>query len=101
MTLTHDPEFEALQALVESEGWKLWSEYVDREFGSVGFGRKVSLTIGDPSLAPELAVQQLQQATAVLNAVQRICGWPKERMQQLRSKHQPTGATMSRRGPGL
>jgi hypothetical protein len=96
-----NPELDALQAFIESEGYRLWKEHVESEWGSVGFAAKLARTLGDPDLDPKLALAQLQQATVAQRAVLSVVLWPQERIQQLKRQQVPQEVNLSRRGPGL
>jgi hypothetical protein len=101
VTPTTNPDLEALQGLLESEGWRLLTDWVDSEWGAVGFAAKVSQTLGDPNMDPKLAVTQLQQATVAQKAVLGAMTWPVQRINVLKRQQQPQEMSMSRRGPGL
>lgn len=101
MTQTINPELEALVALLESEGWRLLTEWLEGEWGAVGFAAKVSRSLGDDSLDPKVALAQLQQATVAQKAVLGVRDWPKQRIAAMKRQHAPQEVTLSRRGPGL
>lgn len=71
-------ELRDLQDLVASPGWRLLTEYVDREWGAVGFGEKIAQTIGGMNGDEALALRQLQQATVTQREIQRLIGWPQK-----------------------
>ena len=95
----NNPELDALQALVESEGWRLWLEWYEKEWGAVAFAGKVATAIG--SADPVAAVTLLQQITVAHKAVQGLKEWPAHRIAQLKQQYIPSEVNMSRRGPWL
>ena len=101
MSALKHAELDALQGLLESEGWRLWLEWYDKEWGAVAFAQKVAKAIGTSNVDPAKAVTILQQITVAHEAVQGLKEWPAHRMQQLKQQFIPTEPNMSRRGPGL
>lgn len=97
----NNPELEALTALVESEGWRLFSAFYEKEWGTGAFGAKVANAVGDASLEPTKAIATLQQITVALKAVQGLKDWPAQRIATLKHQAKPVEPNMSRRGPGL
>lgn len=98
-----NPELDALQAMTESDGWRQLSEYIDAEWGAVGFAAKVAGTIGNPGMDEKLAINQLQQAVVAQKSVMAIKEWPAKRIAYLKGLQAQALASgsMSRRGPGL
>jgi len=86
-TLT-DEELRDLGDLLASPGWALLVTMVDREWGAAGFGEKIARTIGQPNMDPQVAVQQLQQATVAQRAVQAIMEWPRKQVQDAKLRAQ-------------
>ena len=101
MSAPTNPELEAVTALVESEGWRYFMEFYEKEWGTAAFGAKVSGAVGDPNVDPQRAVATLQQITVALKAVQGLKDWPAMRIAQLKRQTVPAIGNMSRRGPGL
>lgn len=102
MTIPSSPELEALQALTESEGWRLLMAWYDKEWGPSAFAAKVSRAIGGN--LPEVdAVRTLQQTTVARAAVEGMKDWPDRRLSELRRQYRDAvlGPNPSRRGPGL
>ena len=100
----NNPELDALQALVESEGWRLWLEWYEKEWGGVAFAQKIAAAVGAVAMTTSEAQQALaiiQQSTVALNAVRGLKDWPAFRIQQLKRAPQPHDQPLSRRGPGL
>lgn len=101
MTQVIHPELDALRGLIESEGWRLWLEWYDKEWGAVAFAQKVAKAIGHPGVDPAKAVTTLQQITVAHEAVQGLKDWPGHRIEQLKRQQVPQEPNLSRRGPGL
>lgn len=101
MTQPSNPDLEALEGLVTHPGWLLVCGYIDQEWGAVGFAEKLSRTLGNIDLAPDLKVRQLEQATVAQQAALRIREWPKQRIHVLKQASRPQEPNLSRRGPGL
>lgn len=103
MTVINNPELDALQALLESEGWRLLTAFYEKEWGTAAFGAKVSAAVDRVSNTTEamLAAQLVQQTTVALKAVQGLKEWPAQRIQQLKRQAAPVIENPSRRGPGL
>jgi hypothetical protein len=96
-----DSDLIDLEDLVSSPGWRVFVAHLDDEWGAVGFARKVSNTIGNPTLDPALAVAQLQQATVTQREVMRLRDWATDRIKTLKQQTIAQLNTPSRRGPGL
>lgn len=102
MSAPTNPELDALQALTESEGWRILSEWYDKEWGPTAFAEKVARAIGG-TLPEAEAVRLLQQTTVALKAVQGMKDWPTQQIAKLKAQRdsQLAGPNLSRRGPGL
>lgn len=101
MSVPNNPELEALQGLIESEGWRLWLEWYEKEWGTAAFAQKVAGAVGDGSMDPAKAVAVLQQTTVALRAVQGLKDYPAHRIAQLKHQRAPAEVNLSRRGPGM
>lgn len=99
----NNPELDALQSLVESEGWRLWLEWYEKEWGDIAFATKVAAAISgaDTPTQAQHALSLLQQTTVARKAVLGLKDWPAFRIQQLKRAPQPHDQPLSRRGPGL
>lgn len=96
-------EHEALDALVRGEGWKAFSEYVAKEWGTAEQGGG-TFFLSAVSKAANMnadadATAQLRQILAAQKAIHRIMAWPEERIKTHQSQ-QPREVVhmLSRRG---
>lgn len=75
----------ALRDLVQSEGWRIFKEAVDGEWGPVGYGREMQRALSTiphgPDRAYELA-RVAEQVEATAQAVHQILAWPAEELKR-------------------
>lgn len=79
-------ERKALTDLLQSEGWKVFRAYVDREWGPAGYGWQMQDAIAHipqgPDRAYELAAVA-ERVDAIAKAVNNLAVWPQERINEL------------------
>lgn len=85
----------ALRDLVSSEGWRIFKEAAEREWGASGYGREMQHAITaiphGPDRAYELA-RVAEQVDATARAVNQIIAWPTEELARRGGQtHKPTG----------
>jgi hypothetical protein len=82
-------ELSALRDLVQSRGWQLLIEHIDKEWGPRGYGIKMKQAVVDIAKGPdrpyELA-QVAERVTYTAGAVNEVVMWPTERMKVLSEK---------------
>lgn len=94
-------ELEALQALVDSDGWKLFASMVGKQWGdSEGNGERFLQAVSNASKASDAdAIAQLRQIVVAQREMQLVMRWPADRLKQLQQASQGPGqAHPSRRG---
>lgn len=94
-------EREALQALIESDGWKMFAAFVGKQWGdSEGNGERFLHAVSKASTASDAdAIAHLRQIIVAQREVQLAIRWPSDRLQQLQKASQGPGQTHpSRRG---
>lgn len=92
-------ELTDLRDLLGHPGWRLVETMVDREWGAVAFGHKVANTVGKMTPADAaVAAQQVMQATAALEAVQRVMRWPRDQVAKAAHLQTARVASMNRGG---
>lgn len=92
-------ELEALQALVQSDGWQIFLAQVNANHGDGACVRAIDGALGAVGRGDHEAVQDtVQQIRAAAKAAQRMAGWPAERVKQLKAqKEKPQGFLARRR----
>lgn len=96
-------ERDALQALIDSDGWTLFEQHIQSQWGAHAYAANVhALNVkakqeGWPS--DRLAAEQFELGAAVQTAL-LLVQWPKKRVLQLRSEAQPKGFARLRRAGG-
>lgn len=83
---------EALSALVESDGWKLFLDAVDRMHGDAASVQQIDMALkaidrGDT----EAAHDTVQQIRARARAVQAMVRWPQEQIAAIKAKKAKPG----------
>lgn len=82
----------ALRELVASEGWRVFKDAADREWGPAGYGRAMQHALSSiphgPDRPYELA-QAAERVEATAKAVNEIMAWPSE---ELKRRSAPTRA---------
>jgi hypothetical protein len=94
-----NPEQEALDELVKSPGWRVFTDYVNGEWGPAGraFVKAVADCADHPSDAD--ATSKLRQVIAAQKVVNRMLAWPDERLKQIAQPELVAAAAdYSRRG---
>lgn len=76
-------EREELDALVRSEGWRLFTAFVNSEWGSGGRAFVDAITKAADNRDNEQATDHLRQIIAAQKIVQRLVAWPAERLKAL------------------
>lgn len=99
--MAENVELEALDQLVNSAGWKIFTSVIAREWGTSEGGGAVFVDQVSKAVqhtGPE-ATEHLRQIVAAQREIQRAMRWPLDRIAALK-KHEPnTGLrVMSRRG---
>jgi hypothetical protein len=78
---------EALTALVESDGWRLFLEAVDQMHGSTASVRAIDAALKQLDRGDVSGIQDtVQQIRARALAVQAMVRWPQEQIDKLRAK---------------
>lgn len=99
--MSENVELEALDQLVNSEGWKIFSSVISREWGSSEGGGAVfvdQVTKAVQHTGPE-ATEHLRQIVAAQREIQRAMRWPLERIAALKKCDLKSGSpVLSRRG---
>ena len=93
-------DLETLTDLVSSEGWRLFGEHAQREWGPSGLRFQQAVKAASES---QTAVVDLQKVIHTQEAIWVLLTWPSAQVSALRDRQQAAlaGPTMSRRGPGL
>ena len=92
-------EREALEALVQDEGWRLFRRHVLAEWGPGGRQFIDATTKAADTKADADAVAFLRQIIVAQREIQRVVQWPEEQVKRLKeSELQPVGVALSRRG---
>lgn len=98
--MAENVELEALDQLVASEGWKILTAVVAKDWGNAEgggafFADAVSKAV--KVTGPE-ATDHLRQICAAQREIQRVMNWPKERIKLLKGTNGNHDAPLSRRG---
>lgn len=75
-------EQEHLDALVHSEGWRIFRTYVEGEWGMGGQRFLRGVTDAASNATPD-ATEQLRQILVAQREIQRVMGWAGERLKHL------------------
>lgn len=94
-----DSEREELDALVNSDGWRLFTSYVQSEWGSGGRAFIDATEKAADQKADADAMAYLRQIIVAQRQIQRLVRWPEERLKQLATPELvPAVTDYSRRG---
>lgn len=100
--MAEDAELETLTDFVNSDGFRLFTERAQREWGPSGL--RFQHAVREAAEGKEGAVAALQIVLKVQEELVGLMSWPNQRLETLRNQRR-AGATaamsMSRRGPGL
>lgn len=94
-----DNNREELEALVSSQGWRLFLEHVQREWGPGGRAfESAAVAAADDTKNPH-SIAHLQQIIASRREILKVIQWPEEQLKQLKEP-EPVAvlADYSRRG---
>lgn len=102
--MSESNELEQFTDFLNSEGWRLFGEHCQREWGPSGL--KFQSAVRDAAAQKEGGAQQLQLVLKVQEELIALLSYPKQRHEQLRAAKQAqvlasVGGNLSRRGPGL
>jgi hypothetical protein len=94
-----NPELEALDHLVHSEGWRVFREMVNKDWGPAG-ERYISAVNNTMRVGDEVsAVQQMRQVIVAQREISAVMQMPETRLKQLKQAEQrPELVGQSRRG---
>lgn len=81
-----DSDRESLDALLSSDGWRLFTAFVDAEWGAGGRAFIAAVTGAANGTDNATAMAHLQQILVAQREIQKILQWPEE---QLRAMRQP------------
>lgn len=85
-------EREALKALIESDGWKLFSAAVNEQWGPNAQIAQIDRALSQVERGNQEAVQDtVQQIRASARAALATLEYPSMRLAQIREKEQPKG----------
>lgn len=85
-------ERQALTDLLQSEGWKVFRAYLDKQWGPAGYGWQMQQALTEIPHGPERAYELAtvaERVDAVARVVNDLAVWPQERIRELA---QPTKA---------
>ena len=87
MSIEDRGELVALKDLLESEGWALFTQMVEKSWGPDAFARKVEQAVEGAAMGDQNAVNDLaQHVISKRKAVLAVMELPKERLRQLTAK---------------
>lgn len=88
-----------LSTLLESSGWKVFSAYVESEWGAGGTRFESFLnTFADSRQEDPMVLQQIRQIAVARREILRLMKWPTEELAKLRERAKDHEPQMSRRG---
>lgn len=96
-----ETEREDLDALVHSDGWRMFRDHVVSEWGTGGHRFLKGVKDAADNTTPG-ATEQLRQIIVAQREIDRMLGWPDERLKQI-SKPElvASGGMLSQRRGGL
>lgn len=92
-----DPVDVALRDLLQSEGWRIFKEAADFEWGAHGYGRRMQEALNSIPVGPERAYELAQVAErvdATAHAVNKIIAWPTEELRRRGAGQKTTHLSM-------
>lgn len=98
--MAENVELEALDQLLHSEGWKILSSVVAKEWGSEeGGGAYFAKAVSDAvKVTGAEATDHLRQICAAQREIQRVMQWPAKRVELLQQAAKHPSESPSRRG---
>lgn len=75
-------ERDALKALLVSDGWRVFCQYIDQNWGDAACFKRIDAALDDKANAEE-ASYAAQQIRLTAKAVRSMIEWPTQRVQQL------------------
>lgn len=87
-----EARYEALKALVESDGWKIMTRRSADEWGYVGYGHRMKTALDDLPQGPDRVYELAriaEQVTATKTAIDEIMAWPTQEIDDLHKKLKP------------
>ncbi len=76
-----DPIVSALKDMLQSEGWRIYREACDHEWGPSGYGRRLQEGISTVQVGPDRPYELariVEQVDATAKAVNAVLKWPAE-----------------------
>lgn len=84
MSATSDVHLAALKELVQSDGWKLFADYIDSAWGSTACLEKIDSALKDVDRGDDNAERStVAQIRVAARQIQALKEWPKLRIAQL------------------
>lgn len=80
-----DPIAGALRDLLQSEGWRIFKQAADEQWGAVGYGREMQRALSTVPHGPERhyeLARVAEQVEATAQALHRILSWPAEEIKR-------------------
>lgn len=97
--MAENVELEALDQLLHSEGWKILTSVVAKEWGNEeGGGAYFAKAVSDAVKELNGATEHLRQICAAQREIQRVMSWPSKRVELLHLAAQRPSESPSRRG---
>lgn len=87
-----ETRYDALKAMVESDGWKIMTRRSADEWGYVGYGLKMKAALDSLPLGPDRVYEVAriaEQVTATKTAIDEIMAWPTQELDDLHKKLKP------------
>lgn len=75
---------DALEALIAHPGWRLFDEYVRKEWAGAGYGRKVKDAVSHARTHGEDAAAAVDKVDYANDQIGALIGWPKQEAQRLK-----------------
>jgi hypothetical protein len=93
-----DERIDALDSLLKSPGWKLFTEHLDGEWGPNGKTYQANMDKALDLTDAEAAASQARQVRAARLMVERFSTWPVEELARLRRVANEREAVLGRGG---
>lgn len=78
-------ERENLESLTQSDGWRVFTDYVNGEWGPGGRAFTDAVTEAADNTNDANATAHLRQIITAQKLIQRLMVWPEERLKQLKA----------------
>lgn len=89
----------ALRDLLQSDGWKLYADKLEQEWGALGLGQEMARVMAKEPPGPDRAyriAEVAERVQATYDAVHQMLAWPKNEIARLTGQEKKPATALDR-----